>query len=149
MSDRMSDASAMRIVLDTNVLVAAARSRRGASYALLSSLPHARFEPVVSVPLFLEYRDLLLRPENLFQRPAAQAEGFLDFLLSVRRLQKIFFFWRPALPDPDDDLILELAVAGGCRYIVTHNLRDFRGVEKWGVTAVTPSDFLKLIRKNT
>jgi predicted nucleic acid-binding protein len=53
------------------------------------------------------------------------------------------------LPDPDDDLILELAVAAGCRYVVTHNLRDFRGTEKWGIAAVTPGSFLKLIEKTT
>ena len=64
-------------------------------------------------------------------------------------LQEIFFLWRPGLPDADDDLILELAVAAGCRYIVTHNLRDFRGTEKWGIAAVIPSDFLKLIEKET
>ena len=137
----------MKVVLDTSVLVAAARSRRGASHALLSRLPDARFQPVVSVPLFVEYRAVLLRPENLLQRPAEQAEGFLDVLLTMSQLQEIFFHWRPTLPDPNDDLILELAVAAGCRYIVTYNLRDFRGTEKWGVAAVTPSDFLKLIEK--
>lgn len=135
----------MKILLDTSVLVAAARSRRGASHALLSHLPDARFQPVISVPLYLEYRAVLLRPENLLQRPVAQAEGFLDYLLSTSHLQEIFFLWRPALPDPNDDFILELAVAAGCRYIVTHNLRDFRGTERWGVTAVSPSHFLKLI----
>jgi putative PIN family toxin of toxin-antitoxin system len=139
----------MNVVLDTSVLVAAARSRRGASYAVLSLLPDARFEPVVSVPLFVEYRAVLLRPENLLQRTAEQAEGFLDVLLSVSQLQEIYFFWRPALPDPDDDMILELAVAAGCRYIVTHNLRDFRGLEKWGIEAVTPTAFLRLIEKET
>ena len=82
----------------------------------------------------------------LLQRPASQAEGFLDFLLSASQLQEIFFLWRPGLPDPDDDFILELAVAAGCQYIVIHNLRDFRGTEKWGVAAVTPSGFLKLIK---
>ena len=128
----------MRVVFDTNVLVAAARSKRGASHAALSRLPDPRFQPVISVPLFVEYRALLLRPENLLHRPASQAEGFLDFLLSASHLQEIFFLWRPALPDPDDDLILELAVAGSCRYIITHNLRHFRGVEKWGIAAVTP-----------
>ena len=138
-----------KVVLDTSVLVAAARSRQGASHALLSRLPHPRFTPVISVPLFVEYRATLLRPENLLQRPRAQAEGFLDFLLSVCQLQEIFFLWRPALPDPDDDLILELAVAGGCRYIITHNLRDFRGINKWGITAATPSEFLKWIKENT
>ncbi len=69
----------MRVVLDTNVLVAAARSRNGASHALLSRLPDERFTPAVSVPLFLEYRANLLREENLLGRPAAQAESFLDF----------------------------------------------------------------------
>ena len=68
-----------------------------------------------------------------------------DFLLSVGHLQDVFFLWRPALPDPDDDLILELASAAGCRYIITHNIADFRGTEKWGVAAVRPSDFLKII----
>lgn len=100
---------------------------------MLSRLPDAGFQMVVSAPLFLEYRAVLLRPENLVQRPPAQAEGFLDFLLSVSKLQEVFFLWRSALPDPDDDLILELAVAAGCRYIVTHNLRDFPGTEKWGI----------------
>ncbi len=137
----------MRVVFDTSVLVAAARSRTGASRALLSLLPDPRFQPVISVPVFVEYRAVLLRPENLRQRSAPQAEGFLDYLLSVSHLQPIFFLWRPALPDPDDDLIFELAVAAKARYIVTHNLRHFRGMEKWGIGAVSPSSFLKLLEK--
>jgi predicted nucleic acid-binding protein len=112
-------------------------------------MPDARFQPVVSVPLFIEYRAVLLRPENLLERPPTQAEGFLDFLLWASHLQEVFFLWRPGLPDPDDDLILELAVAAGCRYIVTHNLRDFRGTEKWGIAAVTPGGLLKLIQKTS
>jgi predicted nucleic acid-binding protein len=139
----------MRVVFDTSVLVAAARSRRGASFALLSRLPDQRFQPAISVALFAEYRAVLLRPENLLARSPAQTEGFLDGLLAASHLQEVFFLWRPALPDPDDDLILELAVAAGCRYIVTHNLRDFRGTERWGVTAMMPGDFLKLIEKET
>jgi putative PIN family toxin of toxin-antitoxin system len=137
----------MKVVFDTSVMVAAARSRRGASQALLSLLPDKRFQTAISVPLFMEYRATLLRPENLLERSPAQAEGFLDNLIAMSRVQEIFFLWRPTLPDTDDDLILELAVAAGCRYIVTHNLRDFRGVEKWGIEAVSPSAFLKLIEK--
>ena len=136
----------MRVVFDTSVLVAAARSRRGASNALLELLPCQEFSPAVSVPAFIEYRDALLRPENLLQRTSSQAEAFLDFLLSVSHLQKIHFLWRPALPDPDDDLFLELAVAARCAYIITYNIRDFRGAEKWGVSAVTPADFLRAIK---
>jgi hypothetical protein len=98
---------------------------------------------------FVEYEATLLRSENLLDRDAATVESFLDFLLSVSHLQDVFFAWRPALPDPDDDFILELAVAAGCRYIVTHNVRDFRGSEKWGIRVVTPSDFLELIETQT
>lgn len=139
----------MKVVLDTSVLVAAARSRLGASNALLLRLLDTTFVPAISVPLFVEYEAALLRSENLLNRDAATVESFLDFLLSVSHLQEVFFAWRPALPDPDDDFILELAVAAGCRYIVTYNVRDFRGSEKWGITAVTPSDFLKLIEAQT
>ena len=135
----------MKVVLDTSVLVSAVRSKRGASHALLTSLPDARFQTVISVALFAEYRAVLLRPENLMHRTKLQAEGFLDYLISVSHLQEVFFHWRPALPDPDDDLILELAAAASCRYLVTHNLWDFRGAEQWGIMPVTPGDFLKQI----
>ena len=139
----------MRVVLDTSVLVAAARSKRGASHALLSRLPEPNVQPVTSVPLFFEYRAVLLRPENLLQRSPAEADDFLDFLLSISHLQEIFFLWRPTLPDADDDLLLELAVAAGCSYIVTHNVRDFRGTEKWGIMAITPREFLKIVEQQT
>ncbi len=107
----------MRVVLDTNVLVAAARSRNGASHALLSRLPDERFTPAVSVPLFLEYRAVLLRAENLLGRTAMQAEGFLDFFLAASHLQEIFYTWRPVLSDPGDDMLLELAVAAGAKKV--------------------------------
>jgi putative PIN family toxin of toxin-antitoxin system len=136
----------MRVVFDTSVLVAAAKSKRGAANALLELLPCKEFAPAVSVPAFIEYRDALLRPENLRQRTASQTEAFLDFLLATSHLQKIHFLWRPALPDPDDDLFLELAVAARCAYIVTHNVRDFRGAEKWGVAVATPGEFLRQLR---
>jgi hypothetical protein len=73
----------------------------------------------------------------------------LDFLLSVSHLQDVFFAWRPALPDPDDDFILELAVAGRLSISCYHNVRDFRGSEEWGIVVITPSDFLKLIETQT
>jgi putative PIN family toxin of toxin-antitoxin system len=139
----------MRVVFDTSVLVAATRSNRGASHALLARLPDSNFQTVISVALFAEYRALLLRPENLLRRTAPQAEVFLDFLISVSHLQEVFYRWRPALPDPDDDLVVELASAAACRYIVTHNLRDFRGTERWGVAAVSPGHFLKSIQEAT
>jgi predicted nucleic acid-binding protein len=74
---------------------------------------------------------------------------FLRFLASQSRLQDIFFLWRPFLPDPNDDMILELAFAANCRYIVTHNLKDFRGCQQLGVEAITPRDYLATITKRS
>lgn len=58
---------------------------------------------------------------------------------------QIYFLWRPTLSDPNDELILELAVSAQCEYIVTHNIRDFKGVEQFGVKAITPKEFLQII----
>jgi putative PIN family toxin of toxin-antitoxin system len=136
-----------RIVLDTNVLVAAARSRRGASFALVNSIPSSQFQICLSVGLYIEWQEVLTRPENLLPGSSPEvALGFLRYLASQAHLQDIHFLWRPFLPDRDDDLVLELAFAARCRYIVTHNVLDFRGSEQLGVSALSPRDFLKIIR---
>ena len=138
----------MRVVFDTSVLVAAARSRDGASFALVSSIPSPRFQICLSVGLYTEWQDVLTRPEHLPpDQTAADALRFLRFLASQARLQDIFFLWRPFLPDADDDMILELAFAAGCRYIVTHNTRDFRGCQQLATEAITPRDFLAIVTK--
>lgn len=143
----MSEAAPRRIVLDTNVLVAAARSKLGASFALVSSIPSPNFQPCLSVAMYNEWQEVMTRPENLPPGQTAEdALGFLRYLANQSHLQEIHFLWRPSLPDPDDDLVLELALAAGCRQIVTHNVRDFRGSEFFDVEAITPSAFLKLIR---
>lgn len=140
----------MKVVLDTSVLVAAARSRRGASFALVSSIPGSQFQLCLSVGLYCEWQEVLTRPENLPPgRTVEDALRFLRFLASRAHLQEIHFLWRPFLSDPDDDLILELAFAAGCRHIVTHNVKDFHGSEQLGITALTPRDFLNLIRTRT
>jgi putative PIN family toxin of toxin-antitoxin system len=144
----MSPSGPMRVVLDTNVLVAAVRSRRGASFALVSAIPTPEFQPCLSVGLYAEWQDVLTRPEHL---PPGQtpedALGFVRYLASQSHLQEIHFLWRPFLPDADDDMVLELAFAAGCRHIITHNVKDFHGSEQLGVTALSPRDFLHLIRK--
>lgn len=70
---------------------------------------------------------------------------FCRFLASISHLQKVFFLWHPHLPDPNDDMILELAVAAQAPYIITHNLGDFAGAADFGVTPIRPGDFLKLV----
>jgi putative PIN family toxin of toxin-antitoxin system len=138
----------MRVVLDTSVLVAAMRSTSGASYALVSSIPARAFQPCLSIALYNEWQSVLMRPENLTPgSTAGDALRFLRYLAAQAHLQEIHFLWRPFLPDPDDDFVLELAFAANCRYVVTHNVKDFHGSGQLGVDAVTPRDFLKLIRK--
>lgn len=140
----------MRVVFDTNVLVAAARSRQGASFALINSIPASEFQPCLSVGLYVEWQAVLTRKENL---PPGLTEndvlGFIRYLAGQAHLQEIHFLWRPFLSDADDDMMLELAFAAGCRYIVTHNVKDFHGSEELGIAAITPRDFLKLIRSKS
>ena len=136
----------MRFVLDTNVLVASLRSSQGASYALVSALPIAGWELALSVPVYLEYQDVLLRPGLV--PPAFTPSDILAFcryLASIARAQDIHFLWPSIIPDPKDDMLLELAVAAGATHIVTHNARHFHGAESFGIRALAPAAFLRLV----
>jgi putative PIN family toxin of toxin-antitoxin system len=137
----------MNIVLDTSVLVSAMRSQRGASQQLLQRLPSPQFTPALSVALYMEWQAVLTRPEHLPPgMDAGQVMGFLRYLASIAHLQDVHYLWRPFLRDPDDDMVLECAVASGSRYIVTHNVKDFRRAEVLGVKALAPGDFLQLLK---
>ena len=80
---------------------------------------------------------------------ADAALGFIRYLASLAHLQDIHFLWRPFLRDPDDDMVLECAVAAGCKYIVTHNIKDFRRTEQLGIRAVTPGQFLQILKEKS
>lgn len=130
------------IILDTNVFVSALRSRRGASYRLLRLVGTGRFEVELSVPLALEYEAVGRRvlPDTTVSEPAF--EDILDFVCRSARHRGVYFSWRPCLPDPGDDMVLELAVAAGGATVVTFNRADFRGAERFGVRVVSPKEFL-------
>ncbi|HEX8452891.1 MAG TPA: putative toxin-antitoxin system toxin component, PIN family [Longimicrobium sp.] len=134
-----------QIVIDTNVLVAGLRSRNGVAFLLLSLVGTERCGINLSVPLVLEYEDVLLRREAGIPLSASDIDAVLDFHCSVARTHEIFFLWRPYLRDPKDDMVLELAVKAGCPFIVTYNERDFAGCERFGIKALTPAAFLKKI----
>ncbi|KAF0240339.1 MAG: twitching motility protein [Planctomycetota bacterium] len=133
------------VVLDTNVLIAGLRSSRGASHRVLRLIGTGLFSIHVSVPLVLEYEETLVRERPVLGLTQSGVGDVLDYLCSVAGHHEINFLWRPFLRDPDDDMVLELAVQAGCSCIVTHNLRDFAGSETFGVPAVLPRDFLKKI----
>jgi putative PIN family toxin of toxin-antitoxin system len=138
-----------RVVLDTSVIVAALRSRQGASFRLLALLEQGRFEMALSVPLLFEYEDALVRhiAAGLYTRQ--DVEDLLDYFCRTAHLQSIFFLWRPYLLDVKDEMVLELAVAAGCEAIVTHNQRDFTGTGKLGVRIYPPKDFLRILEETS
>jgi len=134
------------VVVDTNVLVAAARSQRGASFALLQTLPSAKWRMNLSPALMLEY-EAKLKTEALRQgRPLAVVDRFLDFLAAISDRRQTYFLLRPFLRDPGDDFVIELAVAGRAQFIVTHNVRDFAGAAEYGIKVIRPHEFLRLLK---
>ena len=133
------------IVIDTNVVIAALRSKKGASNKLLSLVGTKKFEIHDSVALVLEYEDVIQRHRTDIGLSQEDVSVFIDSLCSMARHHKIYFLWRPSLPYANDELLLELSVSARCEYIVTHNIRDFKGTEKFGIKAVTPKEFLQMI----
>lgn len=131
-----------RIVLDTNVLVAALTSSKGASFRLLSIIDSGRFEINVSTPSVAEYEAVLKR--LIRHLSAEEIDDVLDYLCRVARHNEIFYLWRPVLKDPDDDFVLELAVKAEA-VIVTFNIADFRKAADFGIQVMTPREFLQQI----
>ncbi len=131
-------------MLDTNVIIAALRSRRGASFALLELVGSGGFDLVLSVPLVLEYEDAALRGRLALS--AKDITAVIDYLCAVSRHQPIYFLWRPFVPDPKDDMVAEVAFAASADFLVTHNLRDFRRMSELGVAAIAPAAFLRKLR---
>jgi putative PIN family toxin of toxin-antitoxin system len=132
------------VVLDTNVVVSAFRSRRGASFRVVGAVGGGLFDIALSVPMVLEYEAAILA-QQLREISEADVHTALDYLCAVGHQHEVFFLWRPTLRDPNDDMVLELAVAAGCTAIVTYNRRDFRGAERFGVEIWTPSELLKKV----
>lgn len=132
-----------RIVIDTNVLVSGLRSKRGMSYRLLSFLGGRLYRPVVTVPLVVEYEKSLCDPRTEVPFCSCDIGKYLNYFCSVSDCRKVHFLWRPFLRDTNDDMVLEAAVSGQCKYIVTFNMQDFKDLGKFGIVAITPGDFLK------
>ena len=136
-----------RVVLDTNVLIAALRSRNGASFQVLERIGRGQFEIILTVPLVLEYEDVAKRTSRTAGLLHSDVDDILDYMCHVGELRDIFFLWRPFLKDPLDDMVLEAAVEGACDFIVTHNIKDFAGVEQFGLEVLRPGAFLRKLEE--
>ena len=134
-----------KIVIDTNVLVSSVLSRKGASFKLLTLIGTHHFNFALSVPLMLEYEDVLKREGTNITISYKAIRNILDRLCYYADLREIFYLWRPFLNDPKDDLVLELAVESNCNSIITYNIKDFKGIDKFGLNAITPKTFLQQI----
>ena len=135
-----------KIVIDTNVLVSALRLRAGWSFDLVSRIGAGQFQHVVTVPLVMEYEDVLHRP-GMVRVSAAKADDILDYVCSTALRQRVHFLWRPKLQDIKDDMVLEAAVNGQCQYIVMWNVRDFTAASGLGLKVLRPGLFLRQLKE--
>ena len=135
----------IKIVLDTNILYAGLYSSKGASFKVLQAIEKDRLKMVISTTLFFEYEDVLKRYKSVLGLSDGEIDKLLDYFCLKSEHQKIYFLWRPQLPDPKDDHILELAVASGTSIIVTYNAKDFKGIASFGVRLITPKELMEEI----
>lgn len=142
---------ALRLVLDTNVLVAAMRSRTGASHALLEALEYGHFRAVATVTLLFEYEEVLSRPVHLdtIGLTAGDMADYVDALASrIERIER-HFSWRPQLADAADEMVLEAAVNGRADAVVTFNTRHLAPIARFGIELWTPAETMKGIRRGS
>jgi putative PIN family toxin of toxin-antitoxin system len=138
----------MRLVVDTSVMVAAIRSDSGASRHLLVAALGRRFTMLVSVPLLIEYQEVMSRREHLAasRLSVSDVEALLDAVAAVTEPVLLDFLWRPVLIDADDDMVLETAVNGRADAIATFNRRHFAAVPKqFGINVLPPADAVSLL----
>jgi putative PIN family toxin of toxin-antitoxin system len=139
----------VRLVLDTNVIVTAMRSPKGASAALLMAARRDRVKILANVALALEYEATSRRLEHGVAaglRPS-EVSVFVDAVIAMAEPVESHFLWRPQLRDPADEMVLEAAANGQASAIVTFNSQDFGGVPlQFGIEVLSPVDVLRRIK---
>lgn len=139
-----------RIVLDTSVLVAALRSRLGASNAILGLVAKGRLILLATPPLFLEYEDVLKRAEQRLEHGLSpdEIDQFLVELAAVIEPVEVQYRWRPQLRDPNDEMVLETAILGEADALVTFNVGDFSdAASRFDVLVLRPADLLRSLKR--
>ena len=134
-----------RVILDTNVILAAMRSQTGASHRLLLTIGDPRWQSVITPALMYEYEDVARRPGYVPGLSAQDITNILDLIYQQSHRQMVWFSWRPLSSDPDDDAILEAAIAGGCDFVLSFNERHLRVAREFGIEVIKPADLLRLI----
>lgn len=134
----------LQVVVDTNVIVAALRSKRGAANLFIRGLLQGNWQMNVSNSLLFEYEEVLKRDEMREFISIPDADELIDALCSIAVNNSIFFLWRLMVRDPDDALVFELAVKAKA-HLITFNSKDFPLASKFGVELSTPREFLEYV----
>jgi putative PIN family toxin of toxin-antitoxin system len=135
----------LQVIIDTNVLVAGFKSKKGQSYKLFQKLVNDEFQIALSVPLVLEYETILKRELNRKIFSDKDIEEIINYLCKIGIPIKIYYLWRPFLKDPYDDHVLEVALTAKCKYIITYNKKDFLLAKELGIEAITPYEFMEIL----
>jgi putative PIN family toxin of toxin-antitoxin system len=139
-----------RIVVDTSVVVAGLRTRSGPGNAVLRLVANRRLVLLATPPLFLEYEDVLKRPEQRLAHGLTPEtiDEFLAELAALVEPVEVHFLWRPQLRDPNDEMVLEAAINGQADALVTYNVAAFAlAGERFAIPIVSPADLLKKVRR--
>lgn len=139
-----------RVVVDTSVVVAALRTRSGAGNAVLRLIASRRLVALATPPLFLEYEDVLKRPEQRLAHglEPEDIDEFLGEFAALVEPVEVHFLWRPQTRDANDEMVLEAAINGRADALVTYNVTDFTSAGKrFGIPIVTPADLLKKVKR--
>ena len=131
----------INIVIDTNVLLSAIFSNKGASFRLLSIIDSNKFVVNISTTLIYEYEEILKSKSKLDTK---YIDSILNYICKIGKKNKIFYLWRPKLKDVDDDFLLELAVKSNS-IIVTLDKKDFCLASEFNIKVMTPKEFLQHI----
>jgi putative PIN family toxin of toxin-antitoxin system len=134
-----------RLVIDTNVLITALKSKRGASYKLLFNVNRNKYIWNISPTLIFEYESVAKRKDQNIVLAHSEIDAIIDMICKWAEHWEVFYLWRPFLKDPKDDFILELAIESHSDYIITYNKADFEGVKKFGIQVLTPKEILEIL----
>lgn len=139
----------LRLVLDTDVIIAALRSLKGASAQLVASARLGHVELLTSVALTLEYEEVCHRHEHVSAAGVnrADVDNFLEVLANIATPVPIRYQWQPQLNDPDDEMVLAAAINGHADAIVTFNIRHYHPAKRFGIEVINPGDILRRLRQ--
>jgi putative PIN family toxin of toxin-antitoxin system len=139
-----------RVVLDTSVVVAGLRTRNGAGNAVLRLVAARKIIPLATPPLFLEYEDVLTRPEQRLAHRFAlnEIDKLLQELAALIEPVEVHFLWRPQVRDPKDEMVLEAAINGRADALITYNAADFESAaKKFDIPVLRPSELLRKVAR--